>query len=265
MKKIACSFTVSLALTVGCSSLTKLEMSANKAPIDESAVTQELTRGSFKRVMVIPPMGVSRASYETVMTLFERELLRRGVKTVSSNMLKDGANPTNFEETLKETRRLGAEAVLQIQEWAWSKDGTPGRFFNIDKDSEGKELFREVTEAEYHSFSGAKYSFNAPQLRFVARLFSAKDGEVLGSFEVRSPANYNLPGNYQASVNTSEAPYKVEVENFGHKSNSWLEESRRKTEVAVITTVCRHFAPGRGVASDAGPAEDAPAFMPSQQ
>ena len=251
-------------------------MAASKAPIDESAVSPDTSQGTFRRIIVLPPAGATRQQFETIIALFERELLRRGIKTISGGMMREALNAANaasaansavatpssstptaapsenpgteLDRILKEARKLGADAILQINDWTWSRDAVPSRFFALLQTSEGGE-FHETSEPEYHSFNGPKYSFASPELRFVGRLFNVENGEVLGSFEVRSPSNFNLPGRYVANVEVRDRQPSVQFENFVYASPGWAEDARRKTETAVVMAVCNRMMPARNLSS----------------
>ncbi len=163
---------------------------------------------------------------------------------------------SDAERALVMAKSTGADAILQIGEWTWSSETTPKRFFIF---SETGKNYGEVTRIEYQGFTGKKLAFPSSELRFVGRLTNVLNGEVIASFEIKSPANFNLPGRYVASVEEKGDQPVIVAESYRYGGGTWLEESKKTTEAVVIATVCDR------ILKREPPKTAAPAAVPATQ
>lgn len=236
-----------LLLTACASTVPQLRMEARRDPLDESVVSPQLVGKEFKKIMVLPPAGEA-GKYDAVLALFQREFLRHGLTVISADVTARAAaegtpvDPklSDAEKALVLAKRTGADAILQIGQWEWSKEPTQNRFFVYDEAS-GDKSYREVSKAEYDSHPGARMAFPSVELRFVGRLTNLATGEVLGLFDVKSPANFNLPARYIANVETKSDQAEVIAETFHYSRNEWTEASRKVTESEIIRSVCHRI------------------------
>lgn len=245
------------ALFTGCMNVSVLTMTSRKPAIDQSVVAPKVAEKKFKKVMVIPPSGTARGAFEPQIVLFEREFLKRNVTVISGAItgkvvLESAAGSdekkseaaallSDLERALIMAKRTGAEAILQVGEFDWSKHEKPTRFFLAGAPGMP---FREVKQEEYTAYTGEKRSFYSYELRFVGRLVDVENGEVMATFEVALPMNYVLSADYIASyihdVMSGWQPTPIR-ENFPYSSHS-VSSERKAVERRVIEIVVEHLA-----------------------
>ncbi len=228
---------VSIALLTSCSSTPLLKMEATRAPLDESVNSPNFKFGTLKKIMVVPPASTAKGQYDSIISSFERELLRNGVLVISGAITGrvSGDNMSDTEKALVLAKKSGADGILAIGEWAWTKEAAPKRFFIFE---EAGRNYKEVSATEYQSMGGLKYSFPSSELRFVGRLLNTESGEVIASFEIKSPANYNLPYPYVAKVEIEKDKPTIKEENFAYTNSAWYGDARKATEGSIVKAVC---------------------------
>lgn len=258
------------AFLTACSSTPRLEMEAQRAPVDESVVTRNFSKETYKKLMVIPPSGTVRGQYDSIIAIFEKEFLRAGITVISGAITgrvvletatdkksEEGQRLSDAERALVMAKKTGADAILQIGEWNWSKDAGMRRFFIFDKKKDAKN-YREVSRNDYKNYVGLRIAFSSDELRFVGRLTNVENGEVIASFDITSPANFNLPERYVAAVEETNEQSTIVTESFPYSGSSWLEDAKKTTEMVVIKTVCsRILTPEERAVNAAPPAQPA--------
>jgi len=252
-----------LALVTACSSTPVLKMEAYKAPIDDTVTAPTFKIGAFKKIMVIPPPGTPKGKFDSVINTFEREFLRSGIVVISGAITARVAGESlgDAEKALLLAKKSGADAILQIGEWGWSKEASARRFFLFD-DSGRDKVYKEVNAPQYQAANGLKYAFPSSELRFVGRLIHAESGEVLASFEVKSSANYNLPSEYVAQVEVENDKPVLKQENFTYMNTAWYGDAVKATETSIVKSVCDRLIHGAPVPATIAVA--VPTLMPGQ-
>lgn len=233
-----------LGMVSACSSVPVLKMEASKAPIDDTVTSPAFKFGSLKKLMVISPAGAAAGKYDAVIGTFERELLRGGVTVISGAVTgRVAGDASDVEKALVLAKKSGADAILQLGEWAWTKEAPNRRFFVFD----GAKAYKEVSGPEYQASNAMKYGFPSSELRFVGRLIHAETGEVLASFEVKSAANFNLPSTYTAQVEVEKDKPVLKEENFTYANSAWFGDAVKATEVSIVKAVCDRLLHGAPV------------------
>lgn len=243
-----------LAALVGCASGPQLRMTAQRQPTDRSVVGPELTKARIKRIVVLPPQGAPRGLYDGIIAMFERELLQHGVQLLS------------FESVVKRGGKVpiaeAPDAVLELAEWRWSKELAPQRFFIWDEAT--GEGYKEVAQSVYQGTNTYKVAFPSHELHFLGKLSDATTGELLATFDVRCPLNFNLPAHYTATVDVVEDKPVLMSESFQYASTNWVEDARKVSEGVIVRTVVNRLPklkteePARDTASNDAPPADAP-------
>lgn len=222
-------------LVGGCASGPQLRMTAQRPPVDQSVLAPELSKARIRRVVVLPPQGSPRGLYDGIIAMFERELLQHGMQLLS------------FESVVKRGGKVplaeAPDAVLEISDWRWSKDLSPQRFFIWDETT-GNE-YKEVGPSVYQGTNTYKVAFPARELRFLGKLTDASTGELLATFDVRCPLNFNLPAHYVATVDIVEDKPVLTSESFQYASSNWIEDARKVSEGAIIRTVVNRLPKGK--------------------
>lgn len=232
-----------------CAPIT-LKMAPNQEPVDRSVSAGELSKSKFKKIMVIPPHGTVRGEFDNVVSIFEREFLKKGITVISAavtgrvvleSSTKDeknsggAVNLSDAERALVMAKESGADGILQIGAWTW-EEGIPTRFFLRDISDPS---YREVTRQIYaNSKSNYKIAFSSGYLRFIGRLMDVTSGEVRASFEIESGANWNMPNEYTATVIESSPP-SVSDENYSYANANWTEIRRATVEKVISQVVSR--------------------------
>lgn len=222
---------VSLVCTAsGCASMHNLTMQRVRPPIDQSAFSPSLKAKKFAKLMIIPPSGTARAVFEPRIVLFERALLKRGITVISGAITgrvvmenpdavakknEAAAELSDMERALIMAKKTGADAILQIGDFWWSKNTKYTRFFVTEKTDRAP--FREVDKEEYDGWKGAKKMFKSPEISFVSRLVDVENGEIIASFDVKMPANFLLPRDYEATFRVPPSEGKLKRENFQYE------------------------------------------------
>lgn len=223
--------TVFLVFAVsGCWSTHKLTMSKFKSPIDQSSFSPSLGERKFTKLMIIPPSGTARGVFEPKIVLFEREFVRRGITVISGAITgrvvlenpdslakknEDAAELSDMERALVMARKTGADAILQIGDFWWSKNTRFTRFF-VAEEIDGAP-FREVDKAEYDGWPGVKKMFRSHEISFISRFVNLEDGEVIASFDIKMPANFLLPADYEATFRVPPSEGRLKSENFQYE------------------------------------------------
>jgi len=150
-------------LSGGCATTHNLTMKADLPPIDRSVLSPKLKEKKFTKIIVIPPSGTVRGTFEPKIVLFEREFLRQGMTVISGaitgRIVMDAVDKPNekkgeaardlsdMERALVMARNTGAEAILQLGEYKWDLTEKLWRYFIADavKDSD----FRETDNKEW--------------------------------------------------------------------------------------------------------------------
>ncbi len=262
------------AMASGCATVHPLRMTAEKAPYSSSVVSPKLAGKKLKKIMVIPPSGTVRGAFETQLVLFEKEFLKRGITVIAGAITgrvvlesgiggqekrEEGAQGlSDMERALVMAEKTGADAILQIGNFSWSSDSKESRFFTGT--AEGTTPFEETDQKTYKSWAGPKYYFSAPELAFIGRVVDVSNGEVVASLDVRMPANFSLPRDYQAVLviqnpNTppllqQETAFQYTVYEWSNTggvwqsktSSPWLKDAMEQTEAKVIETAVRQVA-----------------------
>lgn len=236
----------------------QLRMTAQRPPTDNSVIAPELTKNRIKRVVVLPPQGAPRGLYDGIIAMFERELLQHGVQLLS------------FESVVKRGGKVpiaeAPDAVLELADWRWSRELSPHRFFVWDEG--GEEGYKEVAQSVYQGTNTYKVAFPSHELRFLGKLSDAHTGELLATFDVRCPLNYNLPAHYTATVEVAEDKPVLMSESFTYAATNWVEDARKVSEGVIVRTVINRLpklkteAPARDTASSEGANNTSPASVP---
>jgi len=255
----------------GCATVHPLRMTAEKAPYSSSVVSPKLAEKKLKKIMVIPPSGTVRGAFETQLVLFEKEFLKRGITVIAGAITgrvvlesgiggqekrEEGAQGlSDMERALVMAEKTGADAILQIGNFSWSSDSKESRFFTGT--AEGNTPFAETDQKTYKSWPGPKYYFASPELSFIGRVVDVSNGEVVASLDVRMPANFSLPRDYEAQLVIqgpgippaiqSEPAFQyttIEWTNTAgvwqsRSSSTWLKDAMEQAEARVIETAVR--------------------------
>ncbi len=255
-----------LTILAGCSSVTPLRMDAERPVLDQSVVALSVARVPFEKVAVFTPDGMQKKEAETLTVAIERELLRHQIRVVSAAHMRRDVAERIFTEPGKPEGAPAAEpepdptrpeAILQIANFDWTEQPTSQRLFILDE-VDGEKAFREVAREDYDAAKGAKLAFPSPELRFLGRFLNAKTGESMATLEVKSPANFNNPGRYIATVEIRDSKAQVVTQSFEYGSPAWLAEAKRNTEDAVIKAVCERISRLEdGLIQPPKPADDA--------
>ncbi len=214
-------------LVGGCATGPVLRMTAQRVPTDTSVIAPEMTKQRIRRVVVLPPQGAPRGLYDGIISMFERELLQHGAQLLS------------FESVVKRGGKVpiaeAPDAVLELAEWRWSKDLSPQRFFIWDEAT--GESYKEVAQSVYQGTNTYKIAFPSYELRFLGKMSDAHTGELLATFDIRCPMNYNLPAHYTATVDVVEEKPYLASESFQYSSTNWVEDARKVSEGVIVRTM----------------------------
>lgn len=253
---LSVAFLVPMVLS-GCVSTSTLTMTREKPVVDQSVVSPKLEKNKYGKIMVIPPSGTARGTFEPQIVLFEREFLRRGMTVISGAITgkvvleapggddekksEAAALLSDLERALVMAKRTGADAILQIGDFSWSKESKNTRFFVVEAPGAP---FREVTPEAYNTFSGFKMRYYSQELRFIGRLVDVENGEVVATLDVALPLNHVLPEDYLAHFTYDiwrEPTWMQNSENFPMAGN-WSESAKKVAEERVIKTVVGQLA-----------------------
>lgn len=263
----ATSFVLGLVLC-GCANTLSLTMDKDKPPIDQSSLSPKVKEKKYTKLMVIPPSGTARGTFEPKIVLFEREFLKRGITVISGAITgrvvletgdtsakksESAAELSDMERALIMAKKTGADAILQIGAFQWTAATKPTRFFVAEDVPNGR--FREVTADEFNAWSELKKAYASQELSFIGRLVDVDNGEVIASFDLKMPANYLLPGNYTARLSGADdvmsESFQYErrwatVDQVGnyiwHSNLPWCtEDSIKRVEATLIEYVVKRI------------------------
>ncbi len=224
-------------------------MRAEITPSDQSVVSPRAAGKSYSKIIVLPPPGSSRGSFEPKLVLFEREFLRRGLTVISPAVTgravvppgKDTAERkpespgtlSDLERALIMAKGTGAEIVLQLSTFIWLPGG-PTRFFVTTTGRQG--AFQEVDAVQHKAWRGPAVRFNSPVLHFVGKLIDVDTGEVLSTLAVQLPANGALPEDYVARYKVSGTEAKLIPGSEEHFAYELASRERIRAAVEWIYT-----------------------------
>lgn len=180
---------VTLTLSVGSIAAGCASLPVHVAPAkihDESALTP--AKPSYKSVMVLPPRGSERGA-ATELGALEKELLRRGIRVVSSGVTgrvvveqtesgrgTEGATSlSDLERALVLAKKSNAEGLLQVSTLEWRPQV---RHYVRRQGSTELEL---VSADEYVTHRGVKLTVKSPELKFEGKLIDVESGEIVAS------------------------------------------------------------------------------------
>lgn len=158
-----------------------------------------------KSVIILPPSGSSRGAFEGYLNEFERALLQKGLRVVSSAVTgrvvqerksESAAQLSDVERALILARETGADALLQVGSLE-TVNATKSRWFCTP--SREREL-EECTAKQYLSSEFGR-SISGPQWRFQGRLIDVRSGEVLASIEFTTAVVDHLVANLRDEGN----------------------------------------------------------------
>ena len=242
----ATSLLALLAVT-GCG--TPYQLQLKSAPlIDKTSRSPELADKNYRKVMVIPPSGSGTEQFDSKLALFEAELLKINVTVISgavtgrvvtdskvAGSAHDGAAKlSDIERALVMAKKTGADAVIQIGSFGWSKDDAqPYRYFVEDAATKS---MKEVDEKTFASTPSAKrYQLRSPKLSFVGRLVDVESGQVMAAFNIVTAANRCMSPPYEATlkIHSSDAAERVS-ENYSYSQVAKGDDTRERCMTKVI-------------------------------
>ena len=183
----------------GCATSHYLTMKADGQPFDESAFSPRFKERKCTKLIVIPPSGTARGAFETQIALFEREFLRKGLTVISGaitgrvvmeatvradtkadeKMSDMAGGLSDLERALVMAKKTGADAILQLGEFRWTRDKEWTRFFIADPGDNSN--FREVGNDVWRSWTGPRWTCDSVELVFVGKIVDVDNGEVLAT------------------------------------------------------------------------------------
>ncbi|MEE9368846.1 MAG: hypothetical protein V3V05_08275 [Pontiella sp.] len=246
-----------LGITSGCTSTAHLKMDATRPPLDNSVISPKLAEKGFSKIMVIPPSGTTRGQFELQMVLFEREFLRQGMSVISPaitcRVVLDSPDDMNgksetasglsdMERALIMAKNTGAEFILQVGLLKLN-NAEGNRFFNLPVDSTE---YVEVSAAELgRTWYNQQYA--AISIEFIGKIVNVENGEILGTLDIKLPANHHLPMDYEATYSKMDPIFFIRPigtvtltsENFSYYSYTsyWNDENTARSYEALIAYV----------------------------
>ena len=203
-------FAFSLLMSTGCATRQVLNMKSDLPPIDDSAISPRLKDIPCRKIMIIPPSGTARGTFENKLSLFEREFIRQGMTVISAAITgrvvmdspdksqekknETAGNLSDMERALIMAKTTGADVILQLGMFEWGKERILTRFFIAEGTTDG--VFKETNLSQYKSWTGAKMEFESLVLNFIGKLVNVENGEVLATISTTMPANFALPNDY---------------------------------------------------------------------
>ncbi len=176
-----------------------LTLAPEKRPVN-SRSAEAATRGSCKRIIMLPPDG-EREDSGFAVTL-ERELLRLDIEVISSaitsrvyekgantteqgQQVASGAKLTDLERALVMAKGSNADCVLKLIEAGFTQDPS-SRFFVLSADGKA---FTEVARRAYDGTSeNRRWFVIGPQMKVRGRLISVSSGLVFVVVDLLSDA-----------------------------------------------------------------------------
>jgi len=231
-----------------------LKMKAEVPPRNESVTAASLAAKKFNKYMIIPQQGTVRGAYDAQIALLESGFIKIGTTVVTAAVTARSvvdvnkksekccdsgatiASLSDVERALLMAKESGADAILQIGAFEWSKtEGMPARYFIREND---KAYYSEVAQKKYLDFVGYKYLFNADRLVFIGRLIDVQTGEVMAAFDISCFANWTLPEDYQATLAERWGHNSIATENYSYYGYFWP-DAKRKTELKIIQEIIK--------------------------
>jgi hypothetical protein len=248
-------------LSTGCATRQILTMRSDLPPIDDSAISPRLKDIPCKKVMIIPPSGSARGTFESKLSLFEREFIRQGMTVISSAITgrvvmdspdksqerknETASNLSDMERALIMAKTTGADVILQLGMFEWSKERILTRFFIAEGTTDGG--FKETDLLQYKSWTGAKLEYESLVLSFIGKLVNVENGEVLATISTSMPANYALPQDYRCEFSCSgnnltyrfgtEGPFSYWTSGMNGREYPWEPQAFMLSETKVIKHV----------------------------
>jgi len=248
-------------ILVGCSTTYTLRMHPTIDPKDTSSISPKLKSKKFNRIMIMPPSGTARGTIDNVISLFEKEFIKSGITPINGAVTgrvvmqhqgekqetkdENAQNLSDVERALIMAKETGADALLQIGQFEWSKVAYSTRYFIADP-KDNSATYREVNLEEFQSWPYLKLDYKSPWFTFIGRLTDVQTGEVMASFKVESASNWNLPSEYVAtlinglyikSVNYDYVTSHVENGEWKTDWGNWYVNANEKTLERVIAKV----------------------------
>jgi hypothetical protein len=253
---------ISLILTAtilcsGCATKYTLTMKAHREPFDTSALSPQLSKKSYSRIMVMPPSGTKRGEFDSMIALCEQVFIKKGITPINGAITgrvvlqvpsqsgkeknESAKNLSDVERAFIMAKETGCDAILQIGQFETSA-ATPTRFFVAGRKAKPA-LFREVTEEDYQGRSGPKRAFTSRWITFIGRLSDVESGEVLGAFNIVSAPNWNLPGDYVLELKNG---HEVLAHNYAYDSSHfngaqwistdgvWVPKAKARTVKSIL-------------------------------
>lgn len=173
------------------------------AVTNRTEVTQSSWGPTVKSVMILPPSGSTRGTFEGYLNEFERGFLKRGIRVVSSAVTgrvvqerknESAAQLSDIERALILARETGADALLQVG--SLDEVNEHSRFFC-------GESANELTECTGPQLAKSTFGrqLSGGQYRFQGRLVDVKTGEVLAALELTAPVVNFLEANLRETDN----------------------------------------------------------------
>lgn len=225
-------------------------------PIDESVIGPKFKERRFAKVMVVRPSGESGKEFDEIVPLFEAEFLRQGITVISGAITgrvvlreavrgEGGQGATglsDIERALVLAKESGAEAVVQIGTWKWTKDAHPWRYFVADKTTRS---FRECTADEYKDAPpSTRWYFSAWRVDFQGKLIDVDTAEVVAVFQAHTVTNRAFGRQYEAQIGVmrggAAAPV-LQAELFPYREATVAQEVRLRCAQQLIEIIARHF------------------------
>lgn len=134
------------------------------------------------------------------------------------------------------SKESGADVVLKVEHFAWSTKSEPTRFSVLDAHAS---TFRKVNEKEYQSAGASRrYAFEFPRFVFSGKLVDVESTDVIGTFDMTTAANWNLPEAYVADLELdSKENWQVVSSNFKYDDPWWMDDAKRAAEDRVIAKI----------------------------
>jgi len=232
-----------ISLIVGCAETKtyKLKMRKDRVPVNETITSPDFSDESFKTILVLPPPGSDPDKFADIISRIERECLKHGISVISGALT--GAIQTGKGSDLSDTEKAiivagnkGADAILQIGSWKWSRK-TPTRFFILNKlDKRG--MFKEVSENYYNQWKGARKEYPGYILTFSGKLTDVDSGNVVVSYQIESARNWNMPVDYVATFEDhpdDEEDVAVITEEPAYETIDW--EKADENTVSLVLSI----------------------------
>lgn len=177
--------------------------------VDDTSVSQGLAQRQYRKIMVVPPSGTVRGTFEGEMALVEAEFLKRNMIVFSPALTArvvttvtekgkgadSGTELSDVERALILAKEANAEAILQIGTLAWIDNGSR-RYFIWD---ENKRSVAESDKLTYERTTAHKWWYSARLLTASGRLIDVVSGEVMATFRIEGSAFNSLPETYTST------------------------------------------------------------------